>query len=169
MVLAAHLYGLETVGECLNDETVSAFLKKCIFDEIIPTLGNTETDINFGKAVLERFANPFIKHKLLAIALNSVSKFKVRVLPSIMAYYEEKKVLPPALTFSLAALIAFYRTEFANDDAEIMKFMKDADVDAILSKTEYWDADLSFMSEAVNKYYNDICTNGMKEAIKCVL
>lgn len=169
MVLAAHLYGLETVGECLGDETVSAFLKKCIFDEIIPTLGNSETDINFGKAVLERFANPFIKHKLLAIALNSVSKFKVRVLPSVMAYYEEKKVLPAALTFSLAALIAFYRTEFANDDAEIMKFMKDADVDAILSKTEYWDADLSFMSEAVNKYYNDICTKGMKEAIKCVL
>ena len=70
---------------------------------------------------------------------------------------------------SLAALIAFYRTEFANDDAEIMAFMKDADVDAILKKTEYWDADLSFMSADVNKYYNDICTKGMKEAIKCVL
>ena len=75
MVLGAYLYGLATVGECLKDETVSAFLKKCIFDEIVPTLGNTETDINFGKAVLERFSNPCIKHLLLSIALNSVSKF----------------------------------------------------------------------------------------------
>ena len=31
MVLGAYLYGLETVGECLKDETVCAFLKKCIF------------------------------------------------------------------------------------------------------------------------------------------
>ena len=56
MVLGASLYGLKTVGECLKDELVSSFLKKCIFDEIIPTLGNTRTDIDFGNAVLERFS-----------------------------------------------------------------------------------------------------------------
>ncbi|HOO28254.1 MAG TPA: tagaturonate reductase, partial [Lachnospiraceae bacterium] len=78
MVLGAYLYGLQTVEECMHDETVSAFLKKCIFDEIIPTLGNTQTDIEFGKAVIERFSNPYIKHRLLSIALNSVSKFAVR-------------------------------------------------------------------------------------------
>ena len=54
MVLGAYLYGLETVGECLKDETVSSYLKHCIFEEIVPTLGNTQTDIDFGKAVLER-------------------------------------------------------------------------------------------------------------------
>ena len=73
MVLGAYLYGLETVGEGLKDETVSNYLKHCIFEEIVPTLGNTQTDIDFGKAVLERFANPFIRHMLLSIALNSVS------------------------------------------------------------------------------------------------
>ena len=31
MVLGARLYGLETVGQCLKDEKVSALLKKCIF------------------------------------------------------------------------------------------------------------------------------------------
>ena len=103
MVLGAYLYGLTTVGECLKDETVSAFLKKCIFDEIVPTLGNTETDVNFGKAVLERFSNPFIKHQLLSIALNSVSKFQVRVLPTILEYKEKYGAYPPALTFSMAA------------------------------------------------------------------
>lgn len=169
MVLAARLYGLETVGECLRDETVSAFLNQCIFNEIIPTLGSTDEDIAFGKAVLERFSNPFIKHKLLAIALNSVSKFKVRVLPSLLTYREMNGINPKALTFSLAALIAFYKTNESNDLPEVMEYMRNASVDEILAKVEYWDTDLSFLADDVNEYYNTIQTKGMKEAFKCVL
>lgn len=169
MVLAARLYGLETVGECLRDETVSAFLNQCIFNEIIPTLGSTDEDIAFGKAVLERFSNPFIKHKLLAIALNSVSKFKVRVLPSLLTYREMNGINPKALTFSLAALIAFYKTNESNDLPEVMEYMRNASVDEILAKVEYWDTDLSFLADDVNEYYDTIQTKGMKEAFKCVL
>ncbi len=169
MVLGAHLYGLTTVGECLKDETVSAFLKKCIFDEIVPTLGNTETDINFGKAVLERFSNPFIKHLLLSIALNSVSKFQVRVLPTILEYKEKYGAYPPALTFSMAALIAFYRTDKANDGEEIMKFMKDASVSEIMQRRDYWDADLTDMIPMVEGYYELIQNKGMKDAYQEVL
>lgn len=169
MVLGAYLYGLTTVGECLKDETVSAFLKKCIFDEIVPTLGNTETDINFGKAVLERFSNPFIKHQLLSIALNSVSKFQVRVLPTILEYKEKYGAYPPALTFSMAALIAFYRTDNANDGEEIMKFMKDASVADIVAREDYWGGDITGMTAMVENYYNLIREKGMKAAYEQVL
>ncbi|MCR4909506.1 MAG: tagaturonate reductase [Lachnospiraceae bacterium] len=169
MVLGAYLYGLTTVGECLKDETVSAFLKKCIFDEIVPTLGNSETDISFGKAVLERFSNPFIKHQLLSIALNSVSKFEVRVLPTILEYREKFGAWPPALTFSMAALIAFYRTDAANDGEEIMAFMKEASVRDILLKKEYWKTDLKEMIPEVERWYNLIEKRGMKEAYAEVL
>lgn len=169
MVLGAYLYGLTTVGECLKDETVSAFLKKCLFDEIVPTLGNTETDISFANAVLERFANPFIRHRLLSIALNSVSKFQVRVLPTIIEYKEKFGAYPPALTFSLAALIAFYRTDNANDSEDIIAFMKDASVADILKKTEYWGCDLSDMYDSLNAYYEMIQNEGMKAAYQKVL
>ena len=169
MVLGAYLYGLETVGECLKDETVCAFLKKCIFEEIVPTLGNTETDIKFGEAVLERFSNPFIKHMLLSIALNSVSKFQVRVLPTILEYKEQNGVYPPALTFSMAALIAFYRTDKANDVPEVMEFMKGASVEEILKKEEYWQADLTDMIPDVQKYYDLIEGQGMKAAYAEIL
>lgn len=169
MVLGAHLYGLTTVGECLNDETVHAFLDKCIFDEIIPTLGNTETDVNFGKAVIERFKNPFIKHQLLSIALNSVSKFAVRVLPTIIEYKEKFAAYPPALTFSMAALIAFYRTDKSNDNEEIMAFMKDAKVEDIMKRSDYWGQDLSDMAPLVSEYYDLINEKGMAEAYKVVL
>ena len=82
---------------------------------LIPTIGDNEDNRKFGAAVLERFSNPFIRHLLLSIALNSVSKFKARVLPTILEYKEAKGAYPQGLTFSLAALIAFYRTDEAND------------------------------------------------------
>ncbi len=169
MVLAAHLYGLETVGECLKDEKVSGLLKKCIFEEIIPTIGDTEDNRQFGEAVLERFSNPFIRHLLLSIALNSVSKFKARVLPTILEYKEKFGKYPEGLTFSLAALIAFYRTDAANDGEEIMKYMKEAPVADILKREEYWGQDLSGLLPDVEKWYDLIQKDGVGKAYDVVL
>lgn len=169
MVLGAYLYGLETVGECLKDEKVSAFLKKCLFDEIVPTLGDTDTDKQFASAVLERFANPFIKHQLLSIALNSVSKFQVRVLPTILEYKDKFGEYPKALTFSMAALISFYRTDKANDGEEIMNFMKTASVEEIMKREDYWHADLSAMIPMVQEYYDLIQSKGMAAAYDAIL
>lgn len=109
-VLAAYLYGLDTVTECMEDDLISAFMKKGIFEEIIPTLDLPEKELlDFANAVSERFKNPFIRHYLLSISLNSTSKYKTRVLPSILEYVNRKGELPEVLTFSMAALIAFYR------------------------------------------------------------
>ena len=169
MVLGAHLYGLSTVGECLKDEKVSALLKRCIFKEIIPTIGDTEDNRRFGEAVLERFSNPFIRHMLLSIALNSVSKFKARVLPTILEYKETFGSYPQALVFSLAALIAFYRTDDANDGEEIMAFMKTAPVAEILKREDYWGQDLSPLLKDTEKWYGLIEEAGMDKAYDAIL
>lgn len=169
MVLGAYLYGLETVGECLKDEKVSALLKKCIFEEIIPTIGDTEDNRAFGEAVLERFSNPFIRHLLLSIALNSVSKFKTRVLPTILEYKDQKGVYPQGLVFSLAVLIAFYRTDNANDGEEIMQFMRTASVADILKRKDYWETDLSALLPDVQKWYEMIEKDGMAKAYAEIL
>lgn len=169
MVLGAHLYGLKTVGECLKDEKVSALLRKCIFREIIPAIGDTEDNRKFGEAVLERFSNPFIKHMLLSIALNSVSKFRARVLPTILEYRDMFGSYPQGLTFSLAALMAFYRTDDANDSQEIMDFMKTAPVEDILKREDYWGQDLSPLLGDVKKWYELIETEGMSRAYDAVL
>ena len=169
MVLGAHLYGLKTVGECLKDEKVSALLHKCIFREIIPAIGDTEDNRKFGEAVLERFSNPFIRHMLLSIALNSVSKFRARVLPTILEYRDMFGSCPQGLTFSLAALMAFYRTDDANDSQEIMDFMKTAPVEDILKREDYWGQDLSPLLADVKKWYELIETEGMDKAYDAVL
>ena len=162
MVLAARLYGLETVGDCMKDEKVSSLLRKSVFEEIIPTIGDTEDNRNFGNAVFERFSNPFIKHQLLSIALNSVSKFRARVLPTILEYKEQKGNYPKILSFSLAALIAFYKTDEANDSEEIISFMKSASVADILKREDYWGEDLTQLYDIVNGYYEKIKNDGIE-------
>ena len=161
MVLAARLYGLETVGECMKDEKVSSLLRKSVFEEIIPTIGDTEDNRKFGEAVFERFSNPFIKHQLLSIALNSVSKFRARVLPTILEYKAENGKYPEILSFSLAALIAFYKTDEANDGEEIVKFMKSASVADILKREDYWGEDISDMYDIVNRWFEKIEKDGV--------
>lgn len=106
---------------------------------------------------------------LLSIALNSVSKFKARVLPTILEYKEKYGTYPQGLTFSFAALIAFYHTDAANDGEEILAFMKEASVADVLKKEEYWGQDLSPMLEAVQKWYDCIETEGMENAYSAVL
>ena len=161
MVLAARMYGLETVGECMKDEKVVSILKKAVFEEIIPAIGDTEDNRNFGNAVFERFANPFIRHQLLSIALNSVSKFRARVLPTILEFKEQTGRYPNILSFSLAALIAFYKTDEANDSEEIIKFMKEASVADILKREDYWGEDISFLYDIVNTWFEKIEKDGV--------
>ena len=110
--------------------------------------------VEYADNVLTRFANPYIKHYLSSIALNSVSKFKVRVLPSILEYIKRFSKMPETLIFSFAKLIDFYRTDMTDDDAEVEAFMKNASVREILENKNLWGEDLSFLEEEVLKYVN---------------
>lgn len=155
MVPYALLEGFDTVKSCIDDEKMNAFIKKCVYDEIIPTLDLPEEELlSYADSVMERFANPYIKHYLSSIALNSVSKFKVRVLPSIEEYIRRRGQMPESLIFSFAKLIDFYKTDMTNDAADIVEFMKTATVDEILANTKLWDADLSYLADEVKKYVN---------------
>ncbi len=116
-VSVAYLCGFDTVREAVEDELIGSFMRRGIFEEILPTLNMDAQEINdFAQNVLERFRNPFIKHYWIDIALNSTSKFKTRVLPSLIEYAKIRGTTPPLLSFSLAALIAFYRGKRVEDD-----------------------------------------------------
>lgn len=109
-VLVAHLAGLNTVGEMMNDETFGPLLKHAVGEEILSILDLPEEEKrSYADAVLERFANPFIRHELISISLNSFSKWAVRVMPSLLDHVAKHGKLPRVLSFSLAALILFYR------------------------------------------------------------
>lgn len=153
MVAYALLSGLETVKQCVEDEKMFKHLNKCIFEEIIPTLDlEKEELITYANSVITRFSNPYIKHYLASISLNSISKFKVRVLPSITEYIKRFNKMPDALILSLAKLIEFYKRGTPNDAPEIIDFIKTHTIKEILSNTAFWDEDISYLTEEVMKY-----------------
>lgn len=150
IVAYALLSGLETIGDCMENETIKAFLSRCLFEEILPTLDLPEEELkSYAESVLVRFSNPYIKHFLMSIVLNSVSKFVVRVLPSIKEYKKRFGKYPKNLIFGFSKLIEFYKIGSPNDSPEIITAMKNSSLKEILSNTALWGEDLSYLEEAL--------------------
>ncbi|MFT8343253.1 MAG: tagaturonate reductase, partial [Clostridium beijerinckii] len=120
MVPVAYLYGLETVGEAVDHEVIGRYVHDVIYDEIIETLDLPHEElVEFADAIIERFQNPYVKHYLMSIALNSLSKYKTRDLPSLTEYLKRKGALPKKLVFSLASLIEFYKGKRGDKDIQL--------------------------------------------------
>jgi len=185
LVPVGYLYGIDRVRESLEDKVVGKFLKDAIFKNICPTLDLPEEELNqFANDVLDRFRNPYLEHELMSISLNSVSKFKTRVLPSILEYIKRKNELPANLVFSLASLIAFYKGQrngqkiVLKDSPEVLEFFhklwdsaKDTDeiVEEILSNIEFWGTDLTQfngLKQMVQTNLNAILKTGMRAALE---
>ena len=171
---AALMCGYKTVGEAVGDESFKKYLEKALYSEIVPTLDiNRNVLEGFAKAVIERFSNPYIKHELLGITLNCVSKFKVRVLPTILEYQKRFGKIPPILTFSFAALIAFYKNggRFPlTDDERNITFLRDNKLDIIFKNISgAWEVNLAENSElfaSIEESFNIIKKHGVKPLIE---
>ncbi len=108
LVPVALLAGLQTVREAVEDEAVGDYLNRAIAREIIPALPLPQGELeDFAAQVLRRFRNPFIRHRLEAIALNSWPKFAARVMPQLLKSFETAGA--PHLVLALAATMLLYR------------------------------------------------------------
>mgnify|MGYP005762086099 FL=1 len=191
-VLAAYLAGFDIVGDFMKDDTVRTFMNDVIYKEVIPTLDLPKEELeSFAAAVNDRFANPYIKHNLLDIALNSCSKFNARCLPSLLGYVEEKGKLPKCLTFSLATFIKFYQGEWKDgvytgtrkdgtqyplrDDEAVIRFFADAwaendaekTAESVLSNKDFWSGkdltEVPGLKDAVAGYLKEMDKKEIKE------
>ena len=191
-VLASYLAGNDYVKESMDDDDIRNFMLGTLYEEVIPTLTLPKDELEaFAAAVIGRFNNPYVKHALLAISLNSVSKWRARCMPSFLGYVEKEGKLPARLTFSLAALMAFYTGSQIRDkaligsrngqeynimdDQEVLEFFaanssKDTKefVSAFLGSVNFFGQDLNEvagLTDAVSAYLDDIKTNGMRAAL----
>lgn len=191
-VLASWLCGNDIVRQSMEDADVCNFMNKTIFEEVIPTLTLPEDELKeFAGEVVNRFNNPYVDHALLAISLNSVSKWRARCLPSLLGYVDKFGRLPAHLTFSIAALMAFYHgTEIQDgvlkgdrngqpydikDDLAVLEFFRDncekdtvSFVTAYLGREDFHGQDLNKvpgLTDAVVSYLDDIKANGMRAAL----
>ena len=168
LVAGALLSDINTVGEAVENEITSEFLSRCVKNEILPTIGENEESLAFAEKVFDRFRNPFISHKWRSIALNSVSKFSVRVLPTILEYKEKNGFYPKHLTLSLAYLLYFYKNDTPEDNETAIEFIKNNNICKILKNKDLWSVDISDLEEIVTDYYNRITQNGAKETMKWI-
>lgn len=109
LVPAALMLGAVTVYDCMMDNKLSAFVENALKDEIIPYVSSDITATTaFANSVKDRFMNPFLNHQLVSISLNSISKWRARVLPSFKDYYAEHGIIAPYLTIGFSYLMALY-------------------------------------------------------------
>ncbi len=183
-----YLSGLDTVREIVEDEVTGKFVQKAMFEELLSTLDLPEKELaEYGESVVERFRNPFVKHFVTSIMLNSFPKFKTRDLPGLKIYLERKGELPAALTLGLAGIITYYKggkrgedVITPNDDKAIVDLLaelwKTNDVAAVakgvLGAEFIWDEDLNKvpgLTEKITGYLASIQEKGMLETVKGIL
>ncbi|KAA6450618.1 tagaturonate reductase [Bacillus swezeyi] len=185
MTPVAYLSGLDTVREAADDELVGAFIQELIEHEVIPTIDLPAAQLrSYRKEILDRFKNPFIRHRLIDISLNSFAKFKVRNLPVLTEFVKQTGRLPARTVFALSALIYFYQGKRGDediplsDDAETLAFLQElwedeADVANIarhvLQSEQLWGQNLNEwpgLTDRVAEYLGSIKQAGVREALK---
>ena len=169
-VPGAYMAGYDIVRDCMHDETILGYMNRMLYDEVIPTLPLEKKDLeDFARAVQDRFNNPFVNHELMSISLNSTSKWRARNMPSFLDYVQGKGKLPPCLTTSFAAYVAFYSSEpqalteqglicrrpkgneyTVNDDRSVLEFYwqhrndsPEELIHAVMTNEDMWGTDLT--------------------------
>jgi tagaturonate reductase len=172
--LAAYLAGFDLERDYMDDPLIKKFIDRFVYKEILPSTNLPCDDMmKFAASCLDRLKNPWIDHALVDISLNSISKWRARVLPSFKDYYREMGALPPCATFTLSALMAFYTGDVIRngrlvgkrggeeyliaDNADVLEFfkihsIKDTPQDfvlAFLHEVRFWGEDLTAYSSLV--------------------
>lgn len=185
MVPVGLLSDITTVRESVKDNEVGKFIREAIFSEILETIDLPGEDPKvFANQVLARFENPFIRHELISISLNSVSKWRVRVLPTVLDFIELKGELPKRLLFSLSCLIQLHMSgqyELKDDEAVLTFFNKlkaKTDINEhelayrVLSNTDFWGRDLTEISglcDLITAYLKEINSSSTRHALNTIL
>lgn len=184
-----YLSGLDTVRECCEDGLIGKFVNKVMYDELLPTLNLPEDElVKFADDVKNRFVNPFVKHFVTSIMLNSFPKYKTRDLPGLKTYLERKGELPKGLVLGLAGICTYYKGGkrgddeiVVNDDPAIMTLLKDlwatgdttAVAKGVLSASDLiWGEDLNAIPGLTAMLAGDlelIQKSGMRNAVASIL
>ncbi|MFK7924921.1 MAG: tagaturonate reductase [Bacteroidia bacterium] len=113
IVPIGHMLGLKTVKEVMAHPILSVFLQDLLYEEVIPSIALDSDDLaTYSAEILDRFRNPFLEHRLLDIALNSISKFAARLMPTLVERYQQTGAIPRRILTVWLAIILFYRGEY---------------------------------------------------------
>lgn len=146
LVAAGLLLGAVTVCDCMTSETLYRFFRASL-EEIVPFVSpDRSMTERFAAEVEERFRNPYLNHQLTSIALNSISKWRARVLPTFRDFFAANGRIPEHLTVGFSCLMHLYRTRYAElkDDAAVLSFFASGKpLKDFLTDSSVWGEDLT--------------------------
>ncbi|SDO33051.1 tagaturonate reductase [Halobacillus aidingensis] len=178
------MVGLRTVKEVMADDVVSTYVRQVLYKDLLPRLSFDDTEKSqFADSVIERFQNPFVKHKLSALGQNAVQKLKSRVFPLI----SEDEKLPESIALSLASLLHYYKPHTIHeghfmgvhngeeykvrDDQVVLEAFIDfwskdqqgkEEVRSLLRDERLWGRNLALHTDMIFNYFDDINQHGAK-------
>jgi len=174
LVPAGLMLGAVTVYDCMVDEKLFAFVERTLQNEIIPYVSSdiAATTV-FANSVKDRFMNPFLNHQLVSISLNSISKWRARVLPSFKDYYADHGEIAPNMTIGFSYLMALYssvenvggryevklekRTIELKDDLPYLEYFANGnDIKAFMSDESVWGEDLTAYAGFADKVQENV-------------
>ena len=176
--------GCETVMDAFNNADLEAFVNTMVAEEVIPMIEEDQEELKaFAAGILERFYNPYIRHMLKTISLNSLSKWETRNFPTVLDNWKKAGKVAEKELFTFAALLTLYsgKVDFTPDDtAEHVEFIQkvwnsedvDATVKAIVENKNIWTVDFTEVApfeEKVAGYVKVILAEGMAAALKKML
>ena len=176
--------GCETVMDAFNNADLEAFVNTMVAEEVIPMIEEDQEELKaFAAGILERFYNPYIRHMLKTISLNSLSKWETRNFPTVLDNWKKAGKVAEKELFTFAALLTLYsgKVDFTPDDtAEHVEFIQkvwnsedvDATVKAIVENKNIWTVDFTEVAPFVEKvagYVKVILAEGMAAALKKML
>lgn len=180
MVAMSLLMGLETVREAFENEKVNTFVNKMVETEVLPMIDEDPEELKkFAAGILERFYNPYVKHMLSSIALNSLSKWEARNFPTVKDNWEKAQKIADYELLTFAALLSLYAPNSGftpNDNAEQVAFIQenwdDNDIEGTVAKIvgsdiflENFETVVPGFTAKAAEYVKDIRTNGMDKAL----
>lgn len=190
----ACLSGIDTVKNGMDNTDVLQYVEQVMRKEIAPAIPyqvSLEEALAFADTVIDRFANPHIKHLWLSITVQYAMKLKIRVLPVLFNYHTLFNEIPANITFGFAAFLHFMRSDkkdgnkyygsyngaeyLITDDSAAYFYDKTQEVNeldyprAVLHDVNFWQTDLDELPGfilAVESDYRKILEKGITEALK---
>jgi tagaturonate reductase len=109
----AVLAGVPTVRGAMEDDNLLTYIRHLMLADLLPGIPypiEEKVGQRFGMQVLDRFRNPAVEHRWLAITLNYSAKLRMRVVPDLVHYVARLRAVPHYVALGFAAYLLFMRS-----------------------------------------------------------
>lgn len=186
MVPVALQLGCETVMDAFNTPEVEKYINRMVDTEVLPMIPEDPQELKaFAAKILERFYNPYLKHYLKDISLNSIAKWEARDYPTVYDNYKAGKDAKLTI-FSFAALLVLYtgkseaKNFTPNDTPELLEFVQSTYnpdnirdwVAGIVANKKMWNENFAEIPSFIDEVTSDVAqilNKGMLETLKEII